>query len=395
MTDQPSGNLLHNLLLFGRLLRGLGMDINPGRMIDLVQALDHIQLGYKQDFYHACRSLLVHDKEDIALFDQAFEEFWRKHDGGWFDINLPGLARQKKQPELLVAPPSLQNSAEPNEQERPDDDEEDLLQILEVTQTYSDREQLRQKDFAELTQEELATIKLLVNDLAWELGRRLTRRQQSGRGAVLDMRRSLRHNLRYGGEMVEWPRRKRKDKPRPLVVIADISGSMERYTRLLLHFIYGLSEGLNDVVEAFVFSTRLSYITRQLKYKDVDQAMKEISRAVPDWSGGTRIGDAFKRFNFDWGRRVLGRGAVVLIISDGWDRGEPELLGQEIARLQRSCYRLIWLNPLLGSPRYEPLTRGIQAALPYIDDFLPVHNLASLEDLAEHLASVSARSSRR
>jgi uncharacterized protein with von Willebrand factor type A (vWA) domain len=395
MTDQPSGNLLHNLLLFGRLLRGLGMDINPGRMIDLVQALDHIQLGYKQDFYHACRSLLVHDKEDIALFDQAFEEFWRKHDGGWFDINLPGLARQKKQPELLVAPPSLQNSAEPNEQERPDDDEEDLLQILEVTQTYSDREQLRQKDFAELTQEELATIKLLVNDLAWELGRRLTRRQQSGRGAVLDMRRSLRHNLRYGGEMVEWPRRKRKDKPRPLVVIADISGSMERYTRLLLHFIYGLSEGLNDVVEAFVFSTRLSYITRQLKYKDVDQAMKEISRAVPDWSGGTRIGDAFKRFNFDWGRRVLGRGAVVLIISDGWDRGEPDLLGQEIARLQRSCYRLIWLNPLLGSPRYEPLTRGIQAALPYIDDFLPVHNLASLEDLAEHLASVSARSSRR
>jgi uncharacterized protein with von Willebrand factor type A (vWA) domain len=338
---------------------------------------------------------LVHDKEDIALFDQAFEEFWRKHDGGWFDINLPGLARQKKQPELLVAPPSLQNSAEPNEQERPDDDEEDLLQILEVTQTYSDREQLRQKDFAELTQEELATIKLLVNDLAWELGRRLTRRQQSGRGAVLDMRRSLRHNLRYGGEMVEWPRRKRKDKPRPLVVIADISGSMERYTRLLLHFIYGLSEGLNDVVEAFVFSTRLSYITRQLKYKDVDQAMKEISRAVPDWSGGTRIGDAFKRFNFDWGRRVLGRGAVVLIISDGWDRGEPELLGQEIARLQRSCYRLIWLNPLLGSPRYEPLTRGIQAALPYIDDFLPVHNLASLEDLAEHLATVSARSSRR
>jgi uncharacterized protein with von Willebrand factor type A (vWA) domain len=397
MEAQTTGNLLHNLLLFGRLLRGLGMDINPGRMIDLVQALDHIQLGYKQDFYHACRSLLVHDKEDIPLFDEAFDRFWRKHDTGWFDERLTSLFKFKKPPALLITPPSLSNSAETPEPENEADDQEDenLLQVLEVTQTYSNREALRQKDFANLTHDELATIKLLITELAWELGRRLTRRQRPGRGPTFDMRRSLRHNLRYGGEMIEWPTRKRKDKPRPLVVIADISGSMERYTRLLLHFIYGLSEGLNEVVEAFVFSTRLSHITRQLKNKDVDQAMKEISRTVPDWSGGTRIGEAFRRFNFDWGRRVLGRGAVVLVISDGWDRGEPELLGQEIARLQRSCHRLIWLNPLLGSPRYEPLTRGIQAALPYIDDFLPVHNLSSLEDLADHLATVSVRSRRK
>jgi uncharacterized protein with von Willebrand factor type A (vWA) domain len=236
---------------------------------------------------------------------------------------------------------------------------------------------------------------MLMADLTWELGRRWTRRQKPGRGPTFDMRRSLRHNLRYGGEMIEWPTRKKKHKPRPLIVIADISGSMERYTRLLLHFIYGLSEGMNEVVEAFVFSTRLTRITRHLRNKDIDKAMHQISRAVPDWSGGTRIGEAFKRFNFDWARRVLGRGAVVLIISDGWDRGEPELLGEEIARLQRSCYRLIWLNPLLGSPRYEPLTRGIQAALPYIDDFLPVHNLASLEELAELLAKVPSRSGRR
>jgi hypothetical protein len=399
MNSQPSGNLLHNLLLFGRVLRGLGMDINPGRMIDLVQALDHIQLGYKQDFYHACRSLLVHDKEDIPLFDQAFERFWRKHGAGWFDIGVPNLAQVKKQSELIVTPPPLPDTAEPPQEEQKnqaeDQEEDDLLQILEVTQTYSTRETLRQKDFADLTPEELATIRLVISALTWELGRRWTRRQRPGRGPTFDMRRSLRRNLRYGGEMVEWPTRKKKDKPRPLVVIADISGSMERYTRLLLHFIYGLSEGLNEVVEAFVFSTRLTHITRQLRSKDVDQAMHQISRTVPDWSGGTRIGDAFKRFNFDWGRRVLGRGAVVLVISDGWDRGEPELLGREMARLQRSCYRLIWLNPLLGSPRYEPLTRGIQAAMPYIDDFLPVHNLASLEDLAAHLAKVSARSGRK
>jgi uncharacterized protein with von Willebrand factor type A (vWA) domain len=166
---------------------------------------------------------------------------------------------------------------------------------------------------------------------------------------------------------------------------------MERYTRLLLHFIYTLSEGLNRSLEAFVFSTRLTRITRQLQDRDVYQAMKEVSLAVQDWSGGTRIGGALKDFNYNWARRVLGRGAVVLLISDGWDRGDPRLLGHEIARLQRSCHRLIWLNPLLGSPDYEPLTRGMQAAMPYIDDFLPVHNLSSLEQLAQHLSELNHR----
>jgi uncharacterized protein with von Willebrand factor type A (vWA) domain len=202
--------------------------------------------------------------------------------------------------------------------------------------------------------------------------------------------------LRFGGEILLWERRQRKVKPRPLVIIADISGSMERYTRLLLHFIYSLSEGLHQKVEAFVFSTRLTRITRQLRERDVDQALLLVSRQVPDWSGGTRIGEALKTFNFVWGRRVLGQGAVVLLISDGWDRGDVGLLKKEIARLQRSCYRLIWLNPLLGSHEYEPLTRGMQAALPYVDDFLPVHNLASLEDLAGHLSHIDAhRPSRR
>jgi uncharacterized protein with von Willebrand factor type A (vWA) domain len=173
-----------------------------------------------------------------------------------------------------------------------------------------------------------------------------------------------------------------------LVIIADVSGSMERYTRLLLHFVYSLSEGLEQKVEAFVFSTRLTRITRQLHDRDVEEALRQVAHQVPDWSGGTRIGEALKTFNYKWVRRVLGQGAVVLLISDGWDRGDIDLLGKEMARLQRSCYRLIWLNPLLGSTEYEPLTRGMQAAMPYIDDFLPVHNLASLEDLAEHLKQV-------
>jgi uncharacterized protein with von Willebrand factor type A (vWA) domain len=185
---------------------------------------------------------------------------------------------------------------------------------------------------------------------------------------------------------MEWAQRKPKYRARPLVIIADVSGSMERYTRLLLQFIYSLSAGLDRSLEAFVFSTRLTRITRQLQDHDVARAMKEVAMAVEDWSGGTRIGEALKTFNYDWARRVLGRGAVVLLISDGWDRGEPALLSHEIARLQRSCHRLIWLNPLLGSPDYEPLTRGMQAALPYVDDFLPVHNLVSLEELAQHLS---------
>jgi uncharacterized protein with von Willebrand factor type A (vWA) domain len=205
------------------------------------------------------------------------------------------------------------------------------------------------------------------------------------------MRRTLRRSLRSEGEVFSWAYREQKLKPRPLVVIADISGSMERYTRLLLHFIYGMKAALNQPMEAFVFSTRLTRITRPLQIRDLDLALKNVGQLVNDWAGGTRIGESLKVFNFEWGRRVLGRGAVVLVISDGWDRGDAELLKREMARLKRNCHRLIWLNPLLGSADYEPLTRGIQAALPYIDNFLPVHNLASLEDLANRLADLNRR----
>lgn len=384
-STERTGNLLHNLLLFGRLLRGLGLDVNPGRMIDLVQALGYIEIGNKGDFYHAARSLLIHKEEDIALFDQAFERFWRKPADGWFPLEWPSPPPLPNRP--LVIPPTLNQPADSmGEAGDSQENGDEVLEIIEVTRTYSTQELLRHKDFGELTGEELAAIKRLMAQLVWQLGQRRTRRQRPGRGVRFDLRRSLRRNLRYGGEVLEWPRRQAKYKPRPLVILADISGSMERYTRLLLHFLYSLAEGLDQQVEVFVFSTRLTRITRQLRGRDVDRALREVSLAVPDWSGGTRIGDALKVFNFAWGRRVLGRGAVVLLISDGWDRGDPALLGQEIGRLQRSCHRLVWLNPLLGSPQYEPLTRGMQAALPYIDDFLPVHNLASLEELAGHLA---------
>ncbi len=381
-----NNHLLHNLILFGRLLRALGMDVNPSRMIELVQALEQINLARKADFYYATRCLLVHDKEDLPLFEQAFALFWRVPREKFVLDDLFKLRPETADSTPIVAPPPLQENRLANNEA---DDDEPVQQIIEATVTYSTREALRHKDFGDLTQDELRAVKQFMGQMVWELGLRRTRRQRPGRGQRLDLRRSLRRNLRYGGELMEWPRRQPKFKPRPLVVIADISGSMERYARLLLHFIYSVAKGLDQAVEAFVFSTQLTRITRPLRNKQIDRALADVSREVTGWSGGTRIGDSLKTFNFTWGRRVLGRGAVVLLISDGWDRGDPALLKQEIGRLQRSCHRLIWLNPLLGSTAYEPLTRGMQAALPHIDDFLPVHNLASLEDLAAHLQNLS------
>lgn len=375
-----SGHLLDNLLLFGRVLRGLGLDVNPGRMLDLASALSLVSIGNRQDFYYTSRSLLVHDVEDLELFDQAFALFWRVPPEGW-QVRLPAPPPPRRRPQTvappLQAPPPDDGQGAPNGPPH-----------VEVTVTYSASEALRRKDFADLSADELEAVKHLIANLSWRMGERRTRRLTPGAGTGLDLRRAIRRNLRHGGEILYWPRRVRKTRPRPLVVLADISGSMERYSRLLLHFLYGLTAGLGRPVESFVFGTRLTRITKQLQHKQIETALRDVSTVVNDWSGGTRIGDSLRRFNFEWGRRVLGRGAVALLISDGWDRGDPALLKNEMARLQRSAHRLIWLNPLLGSPEYEPLTRGMQAALPYVDDFLPVHNVNSLEDLAKRLSQM-------
>jgi uncharacterized protein with von Willebrand factor type A (vWA) domain len=227
-----------------------------------------------------------------------------------------------------------------------------------------------------------------MSEMRWNLGMRPTHRKRpSRRGSYPDMRRIVRRNLKYGAELLELTWRETKRKPRPLIIICDISGSMSLYSRLLLHFIHTISNGLMNV-EAFVFGTRLTRITRQLKRRDVDDAVRDVSKSVQDWSGGTRIGDALHFFNHKWAKRVLGRGAVVLVISDGWDRGEAGMLEVEMDRLQHSCHRLIWLNPLLGSPDYRPLTIGMKTALPYIDNFLPAHNLDSLINLGNMLRDI-------
>jgi uncharacterized protein with von Willebrand factor type A (vWA) domain len=261
-------------------------------------------------------------------------------------------------------------------------------QDSETIAAYSATEVLRRKDFSELAPGEIAEVRRLIAEIRWHTAlRKLRRTQRSTKGPHTDPRRALRESLATGGEVLFLPRRTQRRKPRPLVLICDISGSMERYTSLLLRFLHAVRQGRGGV-ETFVFGTRLTRITRQLRVRDTDTALKEVAAEVVDWGGGTRIGEAIGAFNRRWGRRVLGHGATVVIISDGWDRGDPEVLGHEMAHLQRLSHRLIWLNPLLGLAGYEPLTRGMRAALPYVDDFLASHNLASLEELARFLENL-------
>ncbi len=251
---------------------------------------------------------------------------------------------------------------------------------------------LKDKNFGDFSEAELELARRLMERMRWRSARRLTRRsERAPRGRRLDLRRTVRRAFSTAGETLSWARKERKLKPRPLVLICDVSGSMERYTRLLLQFLHTVSHGTGASVETFVFATRLTRITPSLRRRRVVDALARVADDVADWSGGTRTGESLASFNRAWARRVLGRGAVVLIISDGWDRGDVEQLGKEMARLHRTSYRLMWLNPLLGSPNYRPLTRGMQAALPHLDDFLPVHNLNALEALVDRLAGLPIR----
>jgi len=395
-------NFAQRALTFARLLRRAGVKTTTGQAMDFVRAIEHIDVGNRAEFREAARACLITHREDIPVFEQLFDAFWRAKPE-YADGSLPS-----GQPEDMV-------KLAPDDGGEPDSETEGDGQALEGVQgrrlelvelseetagddseegdgsdvySYSAAEVLRQKDFADLTEEELQQTRHLMQQLTWQIGRRRSRRKVSSpKGRFVDPRRTMRRSLQTGGVPLTISRRQTKTKPRQLVVICDVSGSMDRYSRILLQFIYAVENGMAKV-EAFVFGTRLTRITRLLKHRSVDEAMERVAREVQDWSGGTRIGQSLQTFNTQWARRVLRNGAVVLIISDGWDRGDPELLGREMARLQRSSYRLIWLNPLLGSPRYEPLTRGMQAALPYIDDFMPIHNLASLETLAVHLSKI-------
>ena len=399
--------LLYRLTEFGRILWEVGIDVGPRKMLDLAETLDYIDVTNKTDFYDSlkCSLLTRHDQE--SLFNQMFLYYWYMRDRQDKKADNPGAAKRderqmrlppserKRLAEHLNSPEQRKDlrteMRETERKRRPDEqiDKEDDDDTANPQGTvYSAIEVLRKKDFESFTWEEVQEAKKLMAEMHWHLGMRPTRRKAPARsGSYPDMRRIVRRNLKHGGELLELTWREIKFKPRPLVIICDISGSMSLYSRLLLHFIHTISNGLLNV-EAFVFGTRLTRITRQLKRRDVDEAVSDVSKIVQDWSGGTRIGDALHFFNQKWARRVLSRGAVVLIISDGWDRGDASVLQLEMDRLQHSCHRLIWLNPLLGSPDYRPLTIGMKTALPYIDNFLPAHNLDSLIGLGNLLETI-------
>lgn len=398
--------LLYRLTEFGRILWEVGIGVGPRQMLDLADTLAYIDLTNKEDFYNALKCSLITKHEQEAIFNQMFGYYWfmrdkqgKKDDKGGTvkreerQMRLPPSERKRLAEHMNASEQRKELRHEVRQTERwrgrdPEKDDDDDDAGNPQGTAYSAIEQLRKKDFENFTWDEVQEAKRLMAEMRWHLGMRPTRRKMpSHTGSYPDMRRLIRRNLKYGGELVELTWRDIKHKPRPLVIICDISGSMSLYSRLLLHFIHTISNGLMNV-ETFVFGTRLTRITRQLTKRDVDDAVRDVSKSVQDWSGGTRIGDALHFFNQKWAKRVLGRGAVVLIISDGWDRGESNVLQAQMDRLQHSCHRLIWLNPLLGSPDYRPLTIGMKTALPFIDNFLPAHNLNSLIDLGNLLSSI-------
>jgi uncharacterized protein with von Willebrand factor type A (vWA) domain len=375
--------LLENVLVFGRLLRAVGLEVHLGRLLDIAEALQHVDLGARDDVYHTCRALLVHRRDDLAMFDRAFASFWRVHgDGLRLTRRRPGEDSRAED----------QRAGTRGSAETPGValDLAELESPANTLQTWSDAATLAHKDFAEFTPDEIALARVALDRLEWTPGERRTRRWVRGRGPRVDLKRALAHSVRTGGDVFKLPERRRRLRPRPVVLLCDVSGSMDRYSRMLLHFAHALGRR-HRRVEAFVFSTDLTIVTRALRHRRLDEAVLAVSRSVPGWSGGTRIGEALAQFHRRWRRRALHGGPVVLLISDGWDRGDPVILREQVRRLQRSCHRLIWLNPLIGTLDYAPLTRGLQAALPFVDDFLPARTLTNLADLALHLNALTRR----
>ena len=372
--------LTRNWLHFGRLLRGLGFDAGPARMLPFLRTLTAIDMSKSDDLQTAVRVHFGRRRDELALLDRALYAF----------LNIPGDVDAARAGSGTTAreegPGAILGSRQLSVL---DDSDAPDAQDLEVA-SYSRVEALRRRDFDGMTEEEMAEVRRLIRMMRVPAGVARSRRQRRGGDDRIDMRRLLRASLRYGGEPLVFPWRGPTVRPRPLVLLCDISGSMERYTRVLLNFAYAI-QNASARVEAFVFATRLSRITRLLRSHDPDAALNRVMRTVEDWSGGTRIGEAIETFNRRYARRVLGHGATVVIISDGWDRGEPDQLKTAVLRLQRACHRLIWMNPLKGAPGYEPLTVGLRAALPFVDDFLPAHNLASLEALGRLLLETADR----
>jgi len=388
------GKLAANIMHFARVLRAAGIPVGPGKVVDAVHAVEAVGITQRADFYWALHAVFVNRRDQRELFDQAFHVFWR---------NPQILERMMS----LVLPqnPAALNDDEPAEMNRrlaealgqdkpPAVDEippDDAEVAIDAVLTWSQNEVLSDMDFEKMSSEELAQAKAAIAQMRLPIMQVPTRRFRADpRGSRVDMRNTLRALLRSGGGTIPLRQKSRRRRHPPLVILCDISGSMSRYSRMLLHFMHAVTND-RDRVHTFLFGTRLTNITRHLRNRDVDVALDRVAEAVEDWSGGTRIGHCLEEFNVDWSRRVLGQGAVVLLISDGLDRDGAEGLAREMERLHKSCRRLIWLNPLLRYDAYEPRSLGARAILPHVDDFRPVHNLDSLADLTAALGRLGNR----
>src|SRR5688572_784939 len=389
---RAEGRLPENVMHFARLLRAAGLRVGSDRVIDCVRALEitgaHQFPLRRDDWYWTMSAVLLSREEQRPIFDQAFQIFWRD----------PKLAEKMMQ--LLL--PKARGTAKPEEQQsqrltdalyaKQQQEQRESEKIeLEARLTFSSREILQRMDFDTMSAAELAQAKQMLSQLRLPLPLIRTRRLQPERGGRrIDLRKTLRDSLREGGDIIPLVRAAPRELHPPLVVLCDISGSMNPYARMFLHFLHAITND-RDRVSVFVFGTRLTNITRQLRHRDVDVAMTRIADAIQDWSGGTRIGHSLREFNWRWSRRVLGQNACVLLVSDGLDREAGEGLGEEMERLSKSCRYLVWLNPLLRYDKFEARPAGVRAMLPHVDRFLPVHNLKSLVDLARTLSGPMTR----
>jgi uncharacterized protein with von Willebrand factor type A (vWA) domain len=385
----PDGRLAENVMHFARLLRAAGLRIGSDRVIDCVRALE-ISGGAsaalrRDDWYWTMSAVLLSRQEQRPIFDQAFGIFWRD----------PKLAEKMMQ---MLLPQAYGRATKPEQEQSQRltdalfDQKKNLAEQeqrleMEARLTFSAREVLQRMDFDTMSAAELAEAKKMIARLRLPLPVVKTRRFAAHpSGHRVDLRKSLKESLREGGDIIPLVRTAPRELHPPLVVLCDISGSMNPYSRMFLHFLHAVTND-RDRVTVFVFGTRLTNITRQLRHRDVDVAMARVAEAIKDWSGGTRIGASLREFNFKWARRVLGQNACVLLVSDGLDREAGEGLGEEMERLAKSCRSLVWLNPLLRYDKFEARPAGVRAMLPHVDLFLPVHNLKSLVDLAHTLSS--------
>jgi uncharacterized protein len=377
----PTGHMADNVIGFARALRAAGLPVGSGAVMDAMNALQVIEIGNRSDVFTTLEAIFVTRHEHALVFAQAFDLFFRPSEE-WKSmldsVPLPDHAKKKPPPasrrvQEALAQPATHETREVEQQE--------------LRLSVSDKEVLQKKDFAQMSAAEIAEVTRAIANMRLPQAQLHTRRYKpDARGLRLDMRRTLRASLRTGGEIIDIHRLGRIDKPAPIVALLDISGSMSEYTRLFLHFLHAITDARKRV-SVFLFGTRLTNVTRALRQRDPDEALANCSSSVEDWAGGTRIATSLHCFNKLWARRVLGQGAIVLLISDGLEREADDRLAFEMDRLHRSCRRLIWLNPLLRYSGFEAKAQGIKMMLPHVDEFRPVHNLSSIQGLISALSA--------